>query len=258
MHWMKGTGIDSSTPSYHRNGQVVNAGWVTTFSDHSVVSENRLTPIRDTIAFDVASLLGCAVTTGLGIVLNNVNLKPGQSLAVFGVGGVGLNVIQGAALVSGYPIVAIDLIDSKLEQAKPFGATHTINSSKTDAAAALAELSGGRGFDAVVDATGIPEVIQTAFASTAEGGTTVLAGVPHHQSRITIDSYSLHQSRRLFGSHGGDTRPDVDIPRYIRLYELGKLKLDELITHRFPLERINEGIAEVRAGRVGRCVILMA
>ncbi|MBI1916540.1 MAG: zinc-binding dehydrogenase [Planctomycetes bacterium] len=259
LHWMKGLGINAATPQYRWKGRPVNAGWVTTFNEYAVVSENRLTPVGTDIDPAVAALLGCAVTTGLGIVFNDAALKPGQSLAVFGVGGVGLNVIQGAALLNSYPIAAVDLHDHKLEQAVRFGATHTVNARRGDLAGVLKEVSGGRGFDVAVDAVGDARLIETAYAVTSDSGRTILAGVPHHEERITIDSFPLHFGRRLFGSHGGDTQPDVDIPRYIELYKRGKLKLDEQIAGRHPLEAINEVLERVRRGdAVGRCVIAMA
>src|SRR5271155_3543084 len=127
MHWIKGTGIDSEPPRFSYQGKTLSAGWVTTFSENSIVSENRLTPVSGGAGFDVLALLGCAVTTGLGIVFNNIGLRPGQSIAVFGVGGVGLNVVQGADLVNAYPVVAIDKSAQKLEFARKFGATHTVN-----------------------------------------------------------------------------------------------------------------------------------
>lgn len=255
LHWMKGSGIDSAVPEFRRNGTKVNAGWITTFSEYTVVSENRVTPVVADLEFDVASLLGCAVTTGLGIVFNDAGLKPGQSIAVFGVGGVGLNVVQGAALVNAYPIVAIDLFDHKLERATALGATHTVNAARTEPEAVLMELSEGRGFDAVVDAVGDTEIVQKAYRATSNTGKTILAGVPHHENRVTIDSFPLHFGRRIFGSHGGDTKPDVDIPRYVQLYKRGRLKLRELITHRYSLGEINEALAQVRKGDTGRCII---
>lgn len=255
LHWMKGSGIDSAPPRFMWNGATVSAGWVTTFSEYTIASENRVTPIPPDLQLDVASLLGCAVTTGLGIVFNNADLKPGQSIAVFGVGGVGLNVVQGAALVNAYPIVAIDLHDHKLEWAATFGATHTVNATRSDPDAFLMKLSGGHGFDATVDTTGNTDVREMAYSATSNTGKTILAGVPHHEEKMTIDSFPLHFGRRIFGSHGGDTRPDVDIPRYIQLYKLGRLKLDELITHKFGLEHINEAIDLVRSGEAGRILL---
>jgi S-(hydroxymethyl)glutathione dehydrogenase/alcohol dehydrogenase len=257
MHWVKGPGIDSAPPRFSRNGKTVSAGWVTTFSERTVVSENRVTGIPDDMPFDVAALLGCAVTTGLGIVFNNAGLRPGQSIAVFGVGGVGLNVIQGAAMVSAHPIVAIDLHDNKLEQAAAFGATHIFNSSNGDAHEYLMELSEGNGFDATVDVTGNNGVRQTAYDSTENTGKTIFAGVPYVDEQITIDSFPLHFGRRMIGSHGGETKPDVDIPRYVQLYKLGKLKLDEQISRRFGLDDINDAVETVRSGEAGRCLISM-
>ena len=204
---------------------------------------------------DCAALLGCAVTTGLGIVFNNARMMPGQSVAVFGVGGVGVNVIQGAALVNAHPIVAVDVYDHKLEQAKAFGASHTLNAKGHDPLTDLLELTSGTGMDVIVDTTGNSAIRQTAYQATSDQGLTVLAGVPHHQETVTIDSFPLHFGRRMIGSHGGDTRPDVDIPRYIRLFKLGKLKLKEQITHRFSLDDINQAIDVVRKGDAGRCVI---
>src|SRR6516165_2558840 len=127
MHWVRGSGIDARPPRFNHQGQVLSAGWVTTFSDYTIASENRLTPMPQAARGDVLALLGCAVTTGLGIVFHNARLLPGQSIAVFGVGGVGLNVVQGADLVNAYPIVALDRSDAKLEFARKFGATHTVN-----------------------------------------------------------------------------------------------------------------------------------
>jgi len=257
LHWMKGPGIDSAPPRFQWNGTLVSAGWVTTFSEYTVVSENRVTAIPSDMKLDVASLLGCAVTTGLGIVFNNAAMQPGQSIAIFGVGGVGVNVVQGAALVNAYPIVAIDLYDSKLEWAAAFGATHTVNAREGGLETVLKGISGGRGFDVVVDVTGNTQVRQLAYNLTSNTGKTIFAGVPSYEERITIDSFPLHFGRRIMGSHGGETRPDTDIPRYIQLYKLGKLKLEEQITHRYHLDQINQALDMVRNGEAGRCVISM-
>ena len=255
LHWMKGSGIDSSPPRFNLQGKVVSAGWVTTFSERTIVSENRITQIDPGIPLDVASLMGCAVTTGLGIVFNDAALKPGQSIAIFGVGGIGLNVIQGAGLVNAHPIVAIDIHDSKLEEASSFGATHTFNSKNRDANKFLLEISGGNGFDVIVDVTGNAAVRQVAYDSTSNTGITIFAGVPGYKDRISIDSFPLHFGRRLKGSHGGDTWPDMDIPKYLQLYKLGKLKLDEQISHRYPLAKINDAFDIAKKGQASRCLI---
>jgi len=255
LHWMKGSGIDSLPPKFRWNGTVVNAGWVTTFSEYTVVSENRLTPIDCDVPLDVASLLGCVVTTGLGIVFNNAHLRPGQSIVVFGVGGVGLNVVQGAALVNAHPIVAIDAYDHKLKQGLNFGATHAFKADESKLRDLLLEMTGGTGFDAAVDTTGHRRVRELAYEVTSPMGKTILAGVPYQNEGISIDSFPLHFGRRLLGVHGGHTNPDVDIPRYIRLYRMGRLKLDEQITHRYSLDRVNDAVAQVRSGAAGRCLL---
>ena len=257
LHWIKGTGIDSAPPRFDWNGIEVSAGWVTTFSEYSVASENRVTPIPSDVNLKAASLLGCAVTTGLGIVFHDGDVKPGQSVAVFGVGGIGLNVVQGAALVNAYPIVAIDIHDQKLQWARNFGATHTINTTSTDANSVLMELSRKRGFDVTVDTTGNTVVRQTAYGITGNTGKTILAGVPSEDAQITIDSFPLHFGRRMFGSHGGGTQPELDIPRYIELYKLGKLNLDDQITQSYPLDNINEAVKTVQDGQASRCVLVM-
>jgi S-(hydroxymethyl)glutathione dehydrogenase / alcohol dehydrogenase len=258
LHWMKGSGIDSRPPRFMRNGETLSAGWVTTFSEFTVASENRVTVVDPDFDGDILALLGCAVTTGLGIVFNDARLLPGQSIAVIGVGGIGLNVVQGASLVNAYPIVAVDVAEDKLETARAFGATHLVNAAKDDTAEALMDLSHGAGFDVVVENTGHTAVRVTAYETTSNRGTTVFAGVPMVGERISIDSFPLHFGRRLVGSHGGDTVPEVDIPRYLSLYRQGKLKLRELIGGRFSLDDINDAVETVREGRTcGRCVIHM-
>jgi len=259
LHWMKGTGIDATPAKFRaRDGRHINAGCVTTFSDYTVAVENRLTRIPTNTPSEIAALFGCAVTTGLGIVFNNAQLKPGESIAIFGVGGVGLNVIQGAALVNSHPIVGIDLIDSKLEWARSLGATHTVNAKTQDVSAVLKELTGGKGFDVTVDSTGNRQVRELAYDLASPKGRIIYAGVPGVHDKITIDSFPIHFGRQLIGSHGGETAPDQDIPRYLSLYERKQLELDSLITHRFPLEKINEAIAVVRAGSAGRCLVRLA
>ncbi|MBI3011644.1 MAG: zinc-binding dehydrogenase [Candidatus Omnitrophica bacterium] len=260
LHWMEGSGIESAPPIFRLDGTVINAGRVTTFSEYTVVSENRVTPIPHDINPGVACLLGCSVTTGLGIVIHEANVTPGQSLVVFGVGGIGLNVVQGADLVHADPIVAVDVDDRKLVQACAFGATHTVSvaQAETGLEARLKDLTEGAGFDVAVDTTGKREVFQLAYRVTGDAGKTVMAGVHDAQQPITIDAYPLHFGRRIIGSHGGATQPDSDIPRYLQLYRRKRLKLDEQITHRYSLDNVNEALEAVRRGEAVRCVLKMA
>ncbi len=259
MHWRKGVGIDSAAPSYTRvsDGAEINGGWVNTFCEYAVISENRLTAIDADVPFEIAALMGCAVTTALGIVNNLAKVKIGQSVAVLGCGGVGLNVVQAAAMVSADPIIAVDIYESKLEMARQFGATHTIDSSKEDVTEAVRAIVGSDGVDVFVENTGQVRLIEQAYEATAKKGRVILVGVPRHDQDITIHSLPLHFGRVLTGCEGGETDPSVDIPRYLRLYKRGKLDLDRIITHRMPFERINEALDMIRAGEVGRCVLDM-
>jgi S-(hydroxymethyl)glutathione dehydrogenase/alcohol dehydrogenase len=250
--------VQSEAPTYGWNGKKVNAGWVTTFNNYAVVSENRVTPIPKDFDLKIAPLFGCAVTTAIGVINNDAQVKVGQSVVVFGLGGVGLNIAQAAAMVSAHPIVGIDIVDSKLEMAKRFGTTHAINSTKIkDLSAEIRKLVGEGGADVVVDTTGNTRVIEQAYDLTHADGKTILVGVPKKGDNISIYSLPLHFKKVLTGSHGGGAEPHLDIPRYVRLMEAGKFKLDGLVTHEFKLDQINEAIAVVRSGDAGRVLVAM-
>jgi S-(hydroxymethyl)glutathione dehydrogenase/alcohol dehydrogenase len=256
LHWRKGLGIEAASPAYVWNGKQLNAGWVTTFNEYAIVSENRLTTIPADSDLDVAALLGCAVTTGFGVVTNNARLKIGESIVVFGAGGVGLNIVQAAALVSAYPIIAVDLHDNKLELARSLGATHTINSKLQDARSSILAIMGTIGPDVFIDNTGNPGIIQMGYEMTKPEGRVVLVGVPRKGNNISVYSLPLHFGKELRGSHGGEALPHLDIPRYQNLYRHGRLQLKELITEHYTLDEINTAVTAMREGRVsGRCLI---
>lgn len=258
LHWRKGAGIESESPVYSWKGRRVNAGWVTTLNEYAIVSENRVTPIPDDSDLEVASLFGCAVTTGFGVVENNARVRIGESVVVFGAGGIGLNVVQAAALVSAYPIIAVDLYDNRLDLAKQIGATHVINSSKTDAGAAILEIVGRAGVDAFIDNTGQPAIIEMGYQISKPQGRVTLVGVPRKGRNISIYSLPLHFGKGLIGSHGGEAIPQSDIPRYHQLYRIGRLALRELLTDAYSLDQVNDAIADMRSGKMcGRCLIGM-
>ena len=256
LHWKPGKGVQSGTPLYRWKDKNINAGWVTTFNNYGVVSENRVTKIPPEIDLKTATLYGCALTTAFGIINNDADLKAGESIAIFGSGGVGIAVALAASLSSAYPIIAIDINDFKLEQALKFGATHVINSSKENVTEKIKEIL-SQGADVVVENTGIKSVREQAYELTSPEGRTIFVGVPKHGEKMSLDSFPLHFSKSITGSHGGDARPDYDIPRLIRLQQKGLLPLDEMISHLYPLERINEAIEMVRNGKAVRCVIDM-
>lgn len=234
----------------------MNGGYVTTLNEYAIVSENRLTPIPAGFDLQLAPLFGCAVTTGLGVITNNAKLKIGESIIVFGAGGVGLNVIQGAAMVSAHPIFAVDLFDHKLELAAEFGASHLVNAGRSDPEKEIIETLGPQGADVVVDNTGDTDVIALAYRLTKPQGRTVLVGVPGAGHDVKIHTLALHFGKVLTGSHGGESDPSADIPRFIRLFEAGKLKLNGLITERFSLNQVNLALEKMRNGEIaGRCIV---
>jgi S-(hydroxymethyl)glutathione dehydrogenase/alcohol dehydrogenase len=257
MHWRQSSGIQAEPAKYSWKGKPVNAGWVTTFQTYSVVSENRLTVIPSGFDLQIAPLFGCAVTTAMGVVNNDAQVKVGQSVVVFGTGGVGLSIIQAAAMVSAYPIIGVDLIDSKLVLAKKFGATHTFSAKIPTLDGKIIAIVGPKGSDVVIDTTGNGRVIEHSYELTHPDGKTILVGVPNISDKVSIYTLPLHFKKILKGSHGGSSTPDVDIPRYIRLYQANKLKLKGIITHTFPLLRINEAIALMRSGSAGRVLLRM-
>ena len=257
MHWRKGAGIQSGPPVYRRDNGVVGAGWVTTFNEYAVVSENRVTRVPKEIPFEVAALMGCAVTTALGLINNEARVKVGQSVAVLGCGGVGLNVVQGAAMVSADPIIAIDIYDQKLKMATAFGATRLINSTRSDVTEEIRKIVGSKGVDVFVDTTGLAQLIQQAYELTSATGRTVVVGTPHFDQEIAVRSLALHAGKSLVVCDGGQTNPTEDIPRYLSLYSRGKLKLEQLITHRYPLSEINMALETIRNGEAGRCMLMI-
>lgn len=256
LGWMKGEGIDSGTPTYHSGAKSINAGYITTFNEFGVISENRVTRMRKEMPFDVASLLGCAVTTGLGAVERIARVAEGDTVAVFGVGGVGLNVVQGAALAGASQIIAIDLRDDKLDLACRLGATHRVNASETNPRDQVAELTDGRGVDHAFEVTGEPSVMSQAFESASMWGKAVLMGVPKAGSELRLDPVPLCFGKTITGCHGGNTVKDEDIPRFVDLYLDGRLKLDELITDRISLLEINEAFGRMREGKIlGKAIV---
>ncbi len=254
LHWRPSQGIQCQPPAYRWRGDKLNAGWVTTFNEYAVISENRLTVVPEDFDKKVAPLLGCAVTTALGVVNNDAKVRIGESVVIFGSGGVGLNLAQCAAMVGAYPIVAIDIVDSKLDLARKFGATHTINSQQTeDLDSALRDIVGPTGADKVLETTGKKAVIELAYELTHADGRCVLVGVP--TEKVSIYTLPLHFNKVLTGSQGGDCIPDVDIPRIIKLNAAGRMSFDGLITHEFTLDGINDALDVVRSGEAGRVLV---
>ena len=258
LHWRPSKGIQSPTPKYNWDGKQVNAGWVTTFNEQAIISENRLTVIPDGFDMRIAPLFGCAVTTAFGVVNNDAKIKVGQSVVIFGVGGVGLNIAQAASMVSANPIVGVDLLEQKLKLGNKFGLTHEVLGGNSNVSDNIRNIVGSSGADIVIETTGNSRVIEQAYELTHPDGKTILVGVPNKGDNISIYSLPLHFNKVLTGSHGGDAIPDLEIPRYMRLMAADKMTLDGLITHEFVLDEINDALNMFKSGEAGRIIIIMS
>ncbi|MGA7670557.1 MAG: Zn-dependent alcohol dehydrogenase [Nitrolancea sp.] len=228
------------------------------FAEQVVVDQSQLVRVSRDLPLDCASLLACGVITGVGAAVNTGQVRPGSSVAVIGVGGVGLNAVQGASLSGANPIIALDVLDQKLEAARPFGATHGINALDQDALEKVRELTSGRGVDYAIVAVGSTAAAEQAVALTRRGGTVVIAGMPHADASLQLPVFRFVGSgKRILGSSMGSTRLSVDVPRLVGLYQQGRLKLDELISQRYPLDRINDAIEAMETGQSLRNVIVI-
>jgi Zn-dependent alcohol dehydrogenase len=227
------------------------------FAEEVVVDASQAVVIPAEIPLDSASLLACGVITGFGAVVNTAAVTPGASVVVIGTGGVGLNAVQGAVFAGAATIVAVDLSDAKLATAVAFGATHTVDSGSEDVVAAVSGITGGRGADYVLVTVGAPGVIEQGPLVLRRGGTMVIVGMPAAGVMASIDPGAIaNQGQRILGSKMGSARLPVDIPRLVDLYRDGRLKLDELISGRYPLPRINEAVATAADGATIRNVIV--
>jgi S-(hydroxymethyl)glutathione dehydrogenase/alcohol dehydrogenase len=255
LHWRPAEGLQVEPPIYRWRGQSLNAGWVTTFNQFAVVTENRLTVVPNDLDFEIAPLLADTLTTGFGIINNDARVKIGESLVIFGCGGIGLGVVLAARLAGAHPIVAIDLFEHKLAKAREVGATHTINGRTPNVSESIREIVGKTGADVVIDGTGTSQVIEMCYDLTAAAGRCVLFGVMPHDKKVTLHTLPLHHGKVLTGSEGGGSRPHLDIPRIVRMIQAGRIDPLTFISHRTKLEEINETIAKMRSGEVIHALI---
>lgn len=258
LSWIKGAGADVPGTVYDWNGRSVNAGGVTTFARHAVVSENRITVLNSDVELPMAALIGCAVPTGMGAVWNSVDLKPGQSVAVFGTGGVGLCAVAAARLAGAAPLIAVDVSPTRLEVARTLGATDTVNASELDSVSSIVERCPG-GVDFAIEASGQPKVMAQALASVRpRGGTAVIIGNAPSGGELLIDPQQLNQGKRLLGTWGGDNDPEIHFPRYCRLIAGGQLDLRPLVERTYSLTRINNALDDLESQRCTRPLIDMS
>jgi len=228
-----------------------------TFAEYTVVHQSQVAQIPPDMSFESASLLACGVITGFGAVTNTAQVPSGSSVVVIGTGGVGLNSVQGARVCGAQPLIAMDLNESKLAAAKSFGATHTINPANEDPQEAVKALTQGRGADYVFVTVGSVKAMEQGLTLLRKMGTLVIVGMPAVGAKAALEMVDIADaSVRIVGSKMGSTRLRVDIPKLVELYEEGRLKLDELITARYPLDQINEAFAAVNRGEALRNVIV--
>lgn len=242
---------------FHKDGRRIrHFNGVSSFAAYAVVPERGAIPIDPRIPLDKAALIGCAVSTGVGAVIFTAKVPPGSTMAVFGAGGVGLNAIQGGAIVNAARVIAVDVSARKLDMAREFGATDVINAAEVDPVAGILELTRGEGVDYSFEAIGRPETIRQAFESVRKGGTAVAIGIAAKEALISIPPQLLvYGERRLQGSFYGSTRPRADFSRFADLYLAGRLKLDQLVTREWRLDQINEAFAAMNAGEVARGIV---
>ena len=236
-------------------GAVRPFGSLGTFAAEMLVHEHSVAKVRDDMPLDMAALIGCAVTTGVGAVVRTAAVEPGSSVAVVGCGGIGLAAIQGARLVGASPIIAVDIADDKLERARSVGATHTVNARDTDAVEAVRELTHG-GVDYSFEAIGTKHTAEQCFTMLGRHGTATVIGMVPADVKLEISGAALFgQEQRIQGSMMGSNRFRLDMPWFCDLYVDGRLKLDEMVTAHRPLSEINEGYDVLRRGEGARTVI---
>lgn len=257
LTWIKGEGADVPGSTYESKIGTVNSGAISTFMTHTVTCENRLVPIAEPLLPQrEAALLGCAVPTGAGTIVNTADVIKGSSVAIFGVGGIGMSAVLAATMREAAIIIAVDIVDEKLTAATAAGATHVINANRENVVARIQEIMGGKGVDTAVEAAGKSETMEAAYNSIAYGGgLCILAGNVAFGEKICLDPYDLIKGRRLVGTWGGETKPDRDLPIYADMYVNGQFPFGQLVSHVWSLDEINTAFDELEAGRVARALI---
>ena len=257
MHWRPGSGIQSKPPVYKWQGKQLNAGWVTTFNKHAVVSENRITRIPNSnYDKNLIPLLGCALTTSLGVLENDAKIGFRDSLLIFGAGGVGLLLIKIAKLIGVRDITVVDIHSEKLVKARELGASNTFNfQNKNETLSGLRALYGRDLPSVAIDTTGHTDAIEICYEISSSDARVILVGVPKAGNKASIYTLPLHFGKVIKGSEGGQSRPDVDIPFLLQLVAGRQLNFEDFPTHSFPLAGINEAISRLKNGITGRMII---
>jgi S-(hydroxymethyl)glutathione dehydrogenase/alcohol dehydrogenase len=243
-------------PKLTWNGSPVNQfANLSAYAEKMLVHENGLVKVKNDMPLDRAALIGCGVTTGVGAVLNTARVEAGATVAVYGAGGVGLAVIQGARIAGAGMIIAVDVFEKKLAQARELGATHTVDASKGDPVKAIREMTGG-GVEYAFEAIGLKKAAEQAFECIRPGGTATVIGMIPVGQKLELEGSVFLREKRIQGCSMGSNRFKVDMPKYVDFYQRGLLRLDEMITRRGRLEDVNDAFRAMKAGEVARTVLM--
>ncbi|MCB1107772.1 MAG: zinc-binding dehydrogenase [Chlamydiia bacterium] len=256
LTWIKGEGIDAKGAIYKCGNLKINSGPISTFLEYAVIAENRLIPISNDLSLRTASLFGCAIPTGAGIIYNELNLTPDSTIALFGMGGIGLSALLAATSKKAKTIIAIDLEPTKLTLAAELGATHTFLYNDT-LLSSIQEVTQGEGVDFAVEAVGKKDVMECAFKAVKDQtGLCILAGNVPKETKIECDPFDFIKGKRLIGTWGGRVKPDHDIPYFLKSFHSESIRLERLISHEAPLEDINSLISLLDKGQAARTLVV--
>ncbi len=259
VHMAAGPNMLDGTCRLHKGQQYIHhLGKLACFAECAVVPEMAVVPVEAAIPMDKAALIGCCVPTGVGAAINNARVRPGSTVAVIGCGGVGLNVVMGAALMSAAKIIVVDVHQSHLEFAMKFGATHAVNAADEDAVAAVVKLTGGRGADYTFEAVGSANTIRDAYDMAGKSSTVTLVGIAPFGAEACLNAVDMiRMEKTVRGTYYGSTHSRVDMPKFAELYRLGKLNLDDLVVRHYSLDQVNEAYDDLDRGGIGRGVIVL-
>jgi S-(hydroxymethyl)glutathione dehydrogenase / alcohol dehydrogenase len=255
MHWRKGDGIEADFPVYSFNGKPMRSGKVTTFNQYAIVSENRITTVPADTPDDFCALLGCGLSTALGTIINEAKVRAGESVLVVGLGGLGASLVRAASLVGATPIIAVDIHETKRAAAAALGTDLFINAAAEDVPAAIRASLGSATVDVIIETSGNPKSVANTLPLLGSGGRYILVGQPRPGESVEIaNAHHLFdgEGKTITATQGGRFSPSRDIPQYVRLAKAGRLRFDDLITHRTTLDGVNDAIALMRAGRANR------
>jgi len=258
LTWIKGKGIDCRGPIFKYGENIINAGPITTFSEYTIISENRCVKLPEGIPMNLASILGCAILTGAGMVFNTLQPRNSENILIYGLGGIGLSALMAANIAGCRQIIAVDINENKLNLSIEFGATHTINPQKDNISKIIDEITNGLGVDYAVESAGLTSTIEDAFNLVRDnGGHCIFASHPKAGEKFCLDPFKLICGKNISGSWGGNSQPDSDIPKFVRYFIKGELPLEKLTDRYYPLEKINQALDDLDCGKVSRPIIEM-